>query len=94
MVKRKSLIATAGDMKIDVNKIELSDNLLNLDTGELSMDQINLILKHIPVDISFVNDKDEVAYYSDTKERLFPRSPGVIGRKVEKCHPPKSVRWK
>ena len=55
------------------------------------MDQINLILKHIPLDISFVNDKDEVAYYSDTKERLFPRSPGVIGRKVEKCHPPKSV---
>jgi len=52
---------------------------------------INLMLKHLPVDITFVNDKDEVAYYSDTSERIFPRSAGVIGRKVQKCHPPKSV---
>jgi DUF438 domain-containing protein len=43
------------------------------------------------VDVSFVDEKDEVAYYSDAKERIFPRSPGVIGRKVENCHPPKSV---
>jgi DUF438 domain-containing protein len=38
-----------------------------------------------------VNEKDEVLYYSALKERLFPRSPGVIGRKVQNCHPPKSM---
>jgi len=64
---------------------------ISLDTGSLSLHQVNLMLKHLPVDISFVNDKDEVAYYSDTPERIFPRSAGVIGRKVQKCHPPKSV---
>jgi DUF438 domain-containing protein len=64
---------------------------MNLDTGQLTTDQVNLILTHLPVDISFVNEMDEVAYYSQTKDRLFPRSPGIIGRKVQNCHPPKSV---
>jgi hypothetical protein len=64
---------------------------LNLDTGQLTAEQVNLILTHLPVDISFVNEHDEVAYYSASPERIFPRSPGVIGRKVQNCHPPKSV---
>jgi len=64
---------------------------LNLDTGLLTADQVNLILTHLPIDISFVNENDEVAYYSATPDRIFPRSPGVIGRKVQNCHPPKSV---
>ena len=64
---------------------------LNLDTGLLTADQVNLMLTHLPIDISFVNENDEVVYYSATPERIFPRSPGVIGRKVQNCHPPKSV---
>ncbi len=64
---------------------------LNLDTGQLTAEQVNLILTHLPVDISFVNEEDEVAYDSAGPERIFPRSQGVIGRKVQNCHPPKSV---
>jgi uncharacterized protein len=64
---------------------------ISLDTGSLTADQINLMLTHLPVDISFVNENDEVLYYSATPERIFPRSPGVIGRRVQNCHPPKSV---
>jgi DUF438 domain-containing protein len=64
---------------------------LNFDTGQLTADQVNLILTHLPVDISFVNENDEVSYYSATPDRIFPRSPAVIGRKVQNCHPPKSV---
>jgi DUF438 domain-containing protein len=43
------------------------------------------------VDISFVDENDTVVYYSATPGRVFPRSPGVIGRKVQNCHPPKSL---
>jgi DUF438 domain-containing protein len=64
---------------------------LNLDTGQLTAEQVNLLLTHLPIDISFVNENDEVIYYSATPERIFPRSPGVIGRRVQNCHPPKSV---
>ena len=62
-----------------------------LDTGMLTIEQINLMLTHLPVDISFVDDNDKVAYYSNTDDRLFPRSPGIIGRSVQNCHPSKSV---
>ena len=64
---------------------------LNLDTGQPTAEQVNLVMTHLPVDISFVNENDEVAYYSASPDRIFPRSPGVIGRKVQNCHPPKSV---
>jgi hypothetical protein len=64
---------------------------VSLDTGSLTTEQINLMLTHLPVDLSFVNENDEVLYYSATPERIFPRSPGVIGRRVQNCHPPKSV---
>jgi len=64
---------------------------LNLDTGRLLPDQINLLLNHLPVDVTFVDENDRVAYYSQGKERIFPRSSGIIGREVQKCHPPKSV---
>jgi len=68
-----------------------NDGQVKLDTGALSIEQINLVLKHLPVDISFVDVDDTVKYYSATEERIFPRSPAVIGRKIRNCHPPKSV---
>jgi DUF438 domain-containing protein len=65
---------------------------LNLQTGTLSLEQINLMVNHLPVEVSFVDENDEVRFYSDSKgHRIFPRSPGVIGRKVQNCHPGKSV---
>ncbi len=64
---------------------------LPLDTGLLGVDQVNLMLKNLPLDISFVDENDEVRYYSDVPDRIFPRSPGVIGRTVQNCHPQKSV---
>jgi DUF438 domain-containing protein len=70
---------------------EVPSGMIPLDTGLLAAGEINLILTHLPVDLTFVNEKDEVAYYSQGKERIFARSPGIIGRKVQNCHPPKSV---
>jgi len=68
-----------------------AEGALNLDIGKLNIEQINIMLKTLPVDLTFVNENDEVAYYSDTEDRIFPRSRAIIGRKVQKCHPPKSV---
>jgi hypothetical protein len=64
---------------------------IHLDTGDLSKDQVNLMLTHLPVDLTLVDENDRVAYYSQGKERIFPRSPGIIGREVQRCHPPESV---
>ena len=68
----------------------LSDQI-QLDTGLLKPEQISLMLNHLPVDITFVDENDEVSYFSGAKHRIFPRSKAIIGRKVQNCHPPESV---
>lgn len=64
---------------------------LDLATGQLTPEQVNLVLTHLPVEVSFVDENDEMRYYSRVKHKIFPRSPGVIGRKVQNCHPPASL---
>jgi uncharacterized protein len=66
-------------------------NAIDLSRGSLTAEQIDLMLKSLPFDITFVDENDRVRYYSDTAERIFPRSPEIIGRAVQNCHPPKSV---
>ena len=62
-----------------------------LDVGALIPQQINLMLKNLPIDVTYVDENDRVLYYSQGRERIFPRSPAVIGRAVQNCHPPNSV---
>jgi hypothetical protein len=64
---------------------------IRLSEGRLSPEQVDLMLRRLPLDITFVDENDRVCYYSDGKDRIFPRSPEVIGRMVQNCHPPKSV---
>ena len=73
------------------NALNLSEGLLNVSQGQLTLEQINLIYKHLKVDLSYVDENEIVKFYSDTKHRVFPRSAGVIGRKVQNCHPRESV---
>lgn len=64
---------------------------LPLDTGVLALEQINLMLTHLPVDVTYVDENDTVRYFSQTRERIFDRSAAIIGRAVQNCHPPQSV---
>ena len=60
--------------------------------GYLSVEQANLILNHLPLEITFVNKDDIFQYYNDNvpaNEMVFKRTPSQIGRNVELCHPPK-----
>jgi DUF438 domain-containing protein len=67
------------------------EGLIPLQTGALTAQQVSLLLTHLPVDVTFVDANDEVRFFSATKERIFQRSSAIIGRKVQKCHPPASV---
>jgi hypothetical protein len=84
---------TWGEEKTEKKEASEIKGSLNLDVGHLSPEQVNLVLHHLPFDISFVDENDELLFYGENfvEDRIFPRSPGVIGRKVQNCHPPKSV---
>jgi len=77
---------------IQVNKNKFNENLLyKTDTGTINSDQLMLVLNKLPVDITFIDEKDEVVFFNNTKDRIFQRSAAIIGRNVRNCHPPKSV---
>ena len=67
------------------------DTVFDVATGKLTLEQINLLFRHLPVDLSYVDENELVKFYSDTPHRIFPRSANVIGREVKNCHPAKSV---
>ncbi len=67
------------------------EGALELNMGALTLEQIDLLLTHLPLDVSFVDADDVVRYYSGTEDRIFVRTPAVIGRNVQNCHPGKSL---
>ncbi len=86
-----SASASAFDPASESVSSQASGDLINLGTGVLTPEQIMMMLNHMPVDVTFVDENDEVRYFSGGKHRIFPRSQAVIGRKVQNCHPQESV---
>src|SRR5215472_1330533 len=64
---------------------------VSLPTGTLALDQLIAIFSTLPVDLTFVDADDRVAFFSEGPNRVFARSRAIIGRKVQNCHPPRSV---
>ena len=79
-------------VKVERRGLEaVTEGLIAFETGNLSKREIEAILNTLPVDITFVDKEDEVRYFSRSQERIFPRTKAVIGRKVQQCHPQKSI---
>lgn len=60
-------------------------------TGDLSKEVLDALLETLPVEVTFVDENDTVRYFNKNGNRIFPRPPSVIGRKVQDCHPKKSL---
>lgn len=67
------------------------DGFVRFETGILSVEQLEAVMNHLPVDLTFIDENDVVRYFSHGKERIFARTKAVIGRTVQNCHPPQSV---
>jgi PAS domain S-box-containing protein len=67
------------------------EGLLQFETGMLSREEVEALLDTLPVDITFVDENDTVKYFNKAEKRIFVRTKAVIGRKVQLCHPQKSI---
>lgn len=68
-----------------------TEDRYHYDEGWMTPEQVNLIFRTLPVDITYVNENDQVVFYNRGEDRVFPRSANIIGREVKNCHPPKSI---
>jgi hypothetical protein len=64
---------------------------LMLPSGHVTLEQLTAIFSTLPLDLTFVDADDRVAFFTEGPERIFARSKAIIGRKVQNCHPPRSV---
>ena len=70
---------------------ETSDGRIQLPTGFFLGQELTHMLNTLPFDITFVAKDDTVRFFSQAKDRIFPRTKAIIGRNVSNCHPPASV---
>ena len=83
--------AAAEALDIAQNTASLSGAVVNLPSGNLSLQDLTALLNALPVDLTFVDADDTVRYFSEGKDRVFLRVRSIIGRKVQNCHPPQSL---
>jgi uncharacterized protein len=70
--------------------LEVSGDRIVFETGSFNREELEAVLDTVPFDMTFVDAGEQVRYFSNSKERIFPRTKAIIGRKVQNCHPQKS----
>jgi len=82
---------TEGGGKTKIEAAQASEGVLRFGTGSLTKEEAEAVLDTIPLDISFVDRNDSVRYFNRADKRVFVRTKAVLGRKVQMCHPQKSI---
>lgn len=60
--------------------------------NNVPLELLDAMLDALPFEITLVDADDTVIYFNkENKEKLFSRTRAAIGRKVQQCHPQKSV---
>lgn len=67
------------------------DGTITMPTGHVTVEELTSVLSTLPLDLTFVDADDRVAFFTEGPDRIFARSKAIIGRKVQHCHPPSSV---
>lgn len=86
----KTATLTPAEERIKLPQHE-AEGTISFGTGSFSKEELEPLLNTLPLDITFIDKDDTVKYFSLGKERIFVRTKAVLGRKVQQCHPQKSV---
>jgi len=80
-----------GGVHAQARKPAAAGGRVQMPTGSFSLEELIGVFSTLPFDMTFVDKDDTVRYFTPGKERIFDRSRAILGRKVQYCHPPKSV---
>ena len=81
-----------GGFHKEIKKVSAQSNRIQMPTGSFQLEELIAAFKTMPFDLTFVDKDDTVRYFSPGADRIFDRSRAILGRKVQYCHPPKSVK--
>ncbi len=80
-----------GGTQTELRKPSAAGGKIQMPTGSFTLEELIGAFSTLPFDLTFVDKDDTVRYFTPGKERIFDRSRAILGRKVQYCHPPKSV---
>lgn len=72
-----------------VNAVE-GNTYVKLDSGLLTVNQLNYFLKTIPIELTYVDENNQFIYYNrflPTEKMLAKRTPAQVGDALDKVHP-------
>jgi len=81
----------SGGVHREIRQIAAQADRIQMPTGSFDLTELIAAFTIMPFDLTFVDKEDTVRYFSPGKDRIFDRSRAILGRKVQYCHPPKSV---
>jgi PAS domain S-box-containing protein len=87
----ESLIAKPELDTLKAEEKPMAEGILQFETGTLTKEEVEAILNTLPVDITFVDKDDAVKFFNKAEKRIFVRTKAILGRKVQLCHPQKSI---
>ncbi len=91
LVEKVPVWNPVAEYQAEIKEEKKEAGVITLPTGVFRTEELIQLLNTLPFDITFVDKDDVVKYFSQSSERVFPRTKAVIGRNVSNCHPPASV---
>jgi len=64
---------------------------MQFENGALTKQQLDSLLNTLPFEITFIDANDTVCFFNKPEKIIFVRAKGIIGRKVQNCHPAASL---
>jgi len=80
-----------GGVHKEIRQSAAVNGRVQMPTGSFTLEELIAMFSTLPFDLTFVDKDDTVRYFTPGKNRIFDRSRAILGRKVQYCHPPKSV---
>lgn len=81
--------AAMATLKPDTYEVK-SEGDLEFKTGFLSKEEVEEIIRHMPIEITYADANDRVTFFSESAlKKGFARTKTLIGRRFEYCHPPR-----
>ncbi len=69
-----------------------SAQIINFSTGRIQQGLFENIMENLPIQLSFIDADNKLIYFSPIRTPIFRRTLANLGRDVNHCHPPKSIR--
>lgn len=82
-----SLALEQDDLTADSTRFEA----IPLRVGGLTGEQLDLVLRNVPADLTFNDENDRIVYYAEKDEYIFSRNEAIIGMDIRGCHSEKSL---